>query len=67
MYGGSLPSGVYVFDFKSCCPSMLNIANSRDFIDSENLSEFWLRLTTSGVATAKVFTETATALAGIGA
>jgi hypothetical protein len=64
VYGSALPSGIYVWDFASPCGDLKNLASARDYIDSSNVNELWLRLTTSGVATAKVITETLSILAG---
>lgn len=40
-YGYALPKGVYVFDFSY--NGLPNLGGTRDYIDSENLTEFWVR------------------------
>ena len=44
-FGFEFPKGVYVFDF-SGYSGFSGYGGSRDFIDTERLSEFWVRLTT---------------------
>lgn len=44
-YGHALPKGVYVFDFASM-QGVVNMAGSRDMIDTAKLTEFWLRFNT---------------------
>lgn len=41
-YGGNLPKGCFVFDFAS--QGLSNLGGSRDFIDTERLQEFWLKI-----------------------
>lgn len=43
--GYPLPDGVYVFDFSY--QGIPNLGGSRDYIDTERLTEFWLRFTTT--------------------
>ena len=56
MYGFELPKGMYVFDF-----SYQGIANAmcgtRDFIDTEKLTEFWLRFNTNKRGKIEIVTE----------
>jgi hypothetical protein len=42
-YQGSLPAGCYAFDFSA--QGIANMGGSRDYIDTERLSEFWLKIT----------------------
>ena len=55
--GIELPKGCYVFDFSSG-GSFPNMGGTRDFIDSANLSEFWLRFNTNGKGRVEIVTET---------
>ena len=41
-FGGSLPAGCYVFDFSS--QGIANMGGGRDYIDTERLTEFWLKI-----------------------
>jgi len=41
-YGGSLPAGCYAFDFSS--QGIANLGGGRDYIDTERLTEFWLKI-----------------------
>lgn len=56
MYGFALPNGMYVFDF-----AYQGIANAmcgtRDFIDTEKLTEFWLRFNTNKKGKIEIVTE----------
>lgn len=45
-FGYEFPKGMYVFDF-SGYSGFSGYGGSRDFIDTERLSEFWVRFTTS--------------------
>ncbi|AGT13371.1 minor head protein [Bacillus phage Wip1] len=42
--GYALPKGMYAFDFTN--QGIPNLGGSRDFIDTERLTEFWLRFST---------------------
>lgn len=55
--GCELPKGVYVFDFSNS-GGLSNLGGTRDFIDSSNLSEFWLRFNTTKVGKVEIITET---------
>lgn len=44
--GFELPKGMFVFDF-SAGGNITNYGGTRDFIDTEKLTEFWLRFNTS--------------------
>lgn len=55
--GTALPSGVFVFDFSNS-GGLPNLGGTRDFIDSANLTEFWLRFTTSKIGKCEIVTET---------
>jgi hypothetical protein len=41
-YGGKLPKGCYAFDFSN--NGIANFGGSRDYIDTERLTEFWLKV-----------------------
>lgn len=60
--GYPLPKGMYVFDFSSG-GFISNYGNVRDLIDSEKLTEFWLRFPTTKAGVCTVVTETITRLA----
>lgn len=45
-FGTALPDGMYAFDFSSG-GGLTNLGGTRDYIDSANLTEFWLRFTTT--------------------
>lgn len=55
-YGFTLPDGIYVFDF--AFQGIAGLSGSRDFVDTERLTEFWLRFNTSTDARVKLVTET---------
>lgn len=55
--GTELPEGVFVFDFSNS-GGLPNLGGTRDFIDSANLTEFWLRFTTTKVGKCEIVTET---------
>ena len=54
--GFDLPKGMYVFDF-SAGGNITNYGGSRDFIDTERLTEFWIRFNTNVVGKCKIVTE----------
>lgn len=54
--GFDLPEGVFVFDF-SAGGNITNYGGTRDFIDTENLSEFWLRFNTNKKGKVNIVTE----------
>ena len=56
-FGCYLPEGLYVFDF-SAGGSFSNMGGTRDFIDSANLTEFWLRFNTTKKGKCEIVTET---------
>lgn len=60
--GYKLPEGMYVFDFSNS-GGLPNLGGTRDFIDSANLTEFWLRFTTSKAGKCEIVTETLARLA----
>lgn len=62
MYGTALPAGVLVFDFSY--QGIANYGGSRDYIDTERLTEFWIGLTPSNTGTVQVVSETLAKLAG---
>ena len=55
-YGGGLPTGVYVLDFASM-QGLRNLSGGRDYLDTENMTELWLRFTAGTAGTIKVFYE----------
>ena len=61
--GYELPKGVYIFDFSSG-GNLPNFGNTRDFIDTEKLTEFWLRFTTSKRGNVAIVSECITRLNG---
>lgn len=54
-YGHPLPKGVYVFDFST--QGVPNLGSSRDLIDTQKLTEFWIRFTTTAGGTVHVVSE----------
>lgn len=56
-FGHALPKGVYVFDF-STAGGCVDLGGSRDYIDTANLTEFWLRFNTTGRGKVEIVTET---------
>lgn len=50
--GSDLPKGVYIFDFSDC-----SYGSSRDFIDTEKLTEFWLRFNANKRGKVRVISE----------
>lgn len=46
-YGMSLPAGAYVFDFSD--NGIVNYGSGRDYIDTEKLTEFWLKVTFNNI------------------
>lgn len=55
-YSHPLPAGVYVFDFSNL--GLPNYGGSRDYVDTERLSEFWLSGTLGQTGRLTVITET---------
>lgn len=55
-YGAALPKGVWAFDFAT--QGLPNYGGSRDYIDTERLTEFWLKLYYGAAGKAKVVYET---------
>lgn len=47
MFNGSLPVGCYAFDFSS--QGLPNLGGSRDYLDTERLTELWLKIVFSGL------------------
>lgn len=58
-YGQSLPNGLFVFDFASL-QGIANYAGSRDYFDTEDLTEFWLQFTSAAAGNVWVISETLT-------
>ena len=57
MLGYQLPDGMFVFDFSNS-GGFTGLGGSRDYIDSANLTEFWLRFNTSKRGKCEIVTET---------
>ena len=51
-FGRTLPVGTYVFDFSD--QGLTNYGGSRDYIDTERLTEFWLQFGTDAAGKVKV-------------
>ncbi len=62
-YGRPLPAGVFVFDFSN--QGLPNFGGSRDYIDTERLTEFWLKFTPTVAGTARVVSESLARLRGL--
>lgn len=56
-FGCYLPEGMFVFDFSNS-GGLPNLGGTRDFIDSANLTEFWLRFNTTKKGKCEIVTET---------
>ena len=54
-FGKVLPTGVYVFDFSD--QGLTNYGGSRDYIDTERLTEFWVQFGTDTAGKVKVLYE----------
>jgi hypothetical protein len=54
--GFTLPDGVYVFDFSN--QGIPNYGGARDYIDTERLTEFWVRFTANKAGKMTAITET---------
>lgn len=52
----SYPHGVYMLDFSN--QGIPNMGGSRDYIDTERLTEFWLRFTTKKAGKVSIISET---------
>lgn len=55
-YAKTLPKGMYVFEFTD--QGIVNYGGGRDYIDTERLTEFWLRFKVSGACTVRCVYET---------
>lgn len=55
-FGRVLPDGIYIFDMSY--QGITNYGNSRDYIDTERLSEFWVRFSTEHNCRVSVISET---------
>ena len=55
-FGTLLPEGMFVFDF-SGYQGMSGLSGSRDFVDTERLSEFWIRFSTNAKCSVTVVQE----------
>ena len=54
-YGFTLPKGMYVFDF--AYQGIVGLSGTRDYIDTERLTEFWLRYNTNDSGRIEIVTE----------
>lgn len=54
-YGQPLPKGVYVFDFST--QGVPNLGGSRDIIDTQKLTEFWVRFSSNEAGHISVISE----------
>lgn len=54
--GHTLPKGVYVFDFSN--QGLPNYGGSRDYVDTERITEFWVRFSTQKAGKLNVISET---------
>jgi len=61
-YGTALPAGVVVFDFSD--QGIANMGGSRDLIDTERLTEFWVSFTPGTTGNVQVISEALTQLKG---
>lgn len=55
-YGCVLPNGLFVFDFSSGM-GLANYGGGRDYIDTERLTEFWVRLQAAAAGTITAYSE----------
>ena len=62
-YDGTLPDGIYVFDFSD--NGIPNLGSSRDLIDTQRITEFWLRFTSDTAGTVEYGYELLSRLAGM--
>lgn len=62
-YGGPLPAGVLVLDMSD--QGIANLGGSRDLIDTERLTEFWVSFVPGTTGNVQVVSETLTRLAGV--
>lgn len=63
-YGQPLPQGVWAFDF-SAMMGYAGYSGSRDYIDSERMTELWIRIPTAGAGQVKTVYEMLTKLKGL--
>jgi hypothetical protein len=54
--GYTLPDGCYLFDFSF--QGIPNLGGSRDYVDTENLTEFWVRFSTTKAGAVTAISET---------
>lgn len=59
--GYTLPAGVFLFDFSYL--GFVNYGGSRDYIDTQNLNEFWIKAQTSATGTVRTVYESLVRLA----
>lgn len=63
LLGYDLPEGVYCFDFSNA-GAFVNLGGTRDYIDTANLNEFWLRFTTTKRGKIEIVSECLARLTG---
>lgn len=61
-YSHVFPAGVYIFDFTG--EATPNYGGSRDYVDTERLTEFWLRTASTVAGRVTIITETLARLGG---
>ena len=62
-FDGALPDGMYMFDFSD--NGIPNLGSSRDLIDTQRITEFWLRFTSDTAGTIEYGYELLSRLAGM--
>jgi hypothetical protein len=60
-FKGDLPNGVYMLDFSD--NGIPNMGGARDYVDTERMTEFWIKFTAGAAGTVKLFYETLSRLA----
>jgi len=60
-YGLELPAGMFIFDFGY--QGLANLGGFRDYIDTQRLTEFWLRFNASAAGNVTYATEMLSQLA----
>jgi len=57
VYRGDLPNGTYIIDFASLS-QLINLAGGRDYIDTDGVTEYWLKFTSAAAGTLQIWYET---------
>jgi hypothetical protein len=60
MYEAPLDAGAWILDFAN-----MGATGSRDYIDTERLTEFWIKFTSDTAGSVRVFYETLSRLKGL--